>query len=253
MKIRVLGASGGLGDSSATTAILIDQTTLLDAGTGLAHLSIDEASAIQHVFLSHAHLDHVAGLPLLVDSLYERLVSNNRALTVHALPAVIDVLQRHLFNQQLWPDFGTLPSAEQPVLRFAPLTLGQRIPLNADGTLTITPIAVKHRVPACGFQVVSPGTSFVFSGDTTYEPSVVDSLDACGAIDILMLECAFPDRHLALARQSGHMTPALVAQLLASLAQRPGQLWITHLKPIYRQDVIAELGAVLQEDQWQCL
>ncbi|MCE8022412.1 3',5'-cyclic-nucleotide phosphodiesterase [Halomonas sp. MCCC 1A11036] len=253
MKINVLGASGGLGDGSATTAILVGETVLLDAGTGLTHLSVDDAAAIQHVFLSHAHLDHVVGLPLLVDTLFERLSDTRRSLTVHALPAVIDILKKHLFNQHLWPDFSTLPTRNRAVMRLSPLTPGHTIVCQDRQPMNVTPFLVTHRVPACGFHVESPDTRFVFSGDTTLDASMLSRLNALGQIDILMLECAFPNHHHRLAESSGHMTPALVAELLRRLNQAPAQIWISHLKPEYRQQVIAELEAALYGQRWLCL
>ncbi|APX92424.1 hypothetical protein BWR19_05425 [Halomonas sp. 1513] len=253
MKINVLGASGGLGAACDTTAIRLGHATLLDAGTGLTRLSVDDIFAIERVFISHAHLDHVAGLPLLVDALFERLSNSDSTLSVYALPEVIKTLQRHLFNQQLWPDFGALPSVQRPVMHFVPLAPGQAVRFDDGEPLAVTAFPVSHRVAACGFRVESADMRFVFSGDTTLDPSLVESFEACGAIDILMQECAFPDRHRALAKQAGHMTPELVSQLLAALSQRPAQLWISHLKPIYRREVMAELESALRGYHWQCL
>ena len=69
MRIRILGCSGGIGAGSRTSAMLIDDDVLLDAGTGIGDLELDDLHAIRHVFLTHAHLDHIAGLPMLIDSM----------------------------------------------------------------------------------------------------------------------------------------------------------------------------------------
>ena len=66
MRIRILGCSGGIGAGSRTSAMLIDDDVLLDAGTGIGDLALDDLNSIRHVFLTHAHLDHVAGLLISV-------------------------------------------------------------------------------------------------------------------------------------------------------------------------------------------
>ena len=67
MKLRVLGCSGGIGGRHLrTTSFLVDHDILLDAGSGVAELSVGELAAIDHVFLTHAHLDHVLALPLMI-------------------------------------------------------------------------------------------------------------------------------------------------------------------------------------------
>ena len=70
MRIRVLGCSGGIGAGSRTSALLIDDDVLIDAGTGIGDLALEDIDSIRHVFLTHAHLDHIAGLPMLVDRLF---------------------------------------------------------------------------------------------------------------------------------------------------------------------------------------
>lgn len=64
MQISVLGCSGGIGGDSRTTALLLDGDVLLDCGTGVGELALADLLRIDHVFLTHAHLDHVALLPM---------------------------------------------------------------------------------------------------------------------------------------------------------------------------------------------
>ena len=52
MKIKVLGCSGGIGGPARTTALLIDDDILIDAGTGVADLEPRALAAIDHVFLT---------------------------------------------------------------------------------------------------------------------------------------------------------------------------------------------------------
>ncbi|PCH63583.1 MAG: 3',5'-cyclic-nucleotide phosphodiesterase, partial [Gammaproteobacteria bacterium] len=69
MKVRVLGCSGGIAKDLRTTTFLVNDEILFDAGTGVGELSLDEMLAIKHVVITHAHLDHVCGLALMLASI----------------------------------------------------------------------------------------------------------------------------------------------------------------------------------------
>ena len=68
MKLRILGCSGGIGSDSDTTSMLIDSDILIDAGTGVGNLSLEELIQIDHIFVTHSHLDHIVFIPFLVDT-----------------------------------------------------------------------------------------------------------------------------------------------------------------------------------------
>ena len=116
MRIRILGCSGGIGAGSLTSAMLIDDDVLIDAGTGIGDLELSDLDSIRHVFLTHAHLDHIAGLPMLVDRVFDE--NFETPLTVYAREETLRAIQAHLFNGVIWPDFAKLPSAERPMLRY---------------------------------------------------------------------------------------------------------------------------------------
>ena len=102
MRLRILGCSGGIGGSLRTTSMLLDNDILIDAGTGVGDLSIEELSRIDHVFLTHSHLDHVTSIPFLVDSVGWM---RDKPLTVYAIEPTLEIIRQHLFNWKLWPDF----------------------------------------------------------------------------------------------------------------------------------------------------
>ncbi|HSV45465.1 MAG TPA: MBL fold metallo-hydrolase, partial [Ramlibacter sp.] len=87
MKVRVLGCSGAISKDCRTTSFLLDQDVLVDAGTGVGDLTLQEMKGISHVLLTHSHLDHVAALPLMIDAIASQLV---RPVQVHALPGTIE-------------------------------------------------------------------------------------------------------------------------------------------------------------------
>ena len=236
MKLTVLGSSGGIGSGRHTTCLRVDDDVLIDAGTGVTTLDFEQLLTIDHVFLTHAHLDHVLGLPLLLDS-----VGDLRAepLTVHALPEVLEVLAAHLFNWQLWPDFRVIPSADAPWLKFAPLPLGEACTI---GGRTFRPLPVDHVVPACGYQVECAGGSLVFSGDTGRSDAFVAALNAIADLRHLIVETSFENGLVDIARAAKHHWPDSLAAELARLTVEP-DVWITHLKPGNEAAIMNELRA----------
>lgn len=224
MQLRVLGCSGGIGGNLRTTSFLLDYDVLIDAGTGVGELTLAELQRIDHVFLTHAHLDHVAMLPFLVDT-----VSTMRAfpITVHVTDQTREILQRHIFNWSIWPDFSTIPSEEQPVMRFSPVQLGRTITL--DGR-QITPLPAEHTVPAVGYRLDSGRASLVFTGDTTSCDALWEAVNAVENLRFLIIETAFSNAEKELAQASRHLWPDALAAELAKL-KRPARVFVTHLKP----------------------
>lgn len=225
MKVKILGCSGGIGGSlQRTTALEVDHDILIDAGTGAADLSLAELAAIDHVFLTHAHLDHIAALPLMIDSVADL---RDRPLTVYGSSATLAALRQHIFNWVIWPDFSEIPNRERAVMRYQTLEIGQTIRL---GQRKITALPAEHTVPAAGYQLDSGTASFVFTGDTTVNERFWPVVNAIANLRYLVIETAFANRDRALATASKHLCPSLLASELARLQGTP-EIYITHLKP----------------------
>lgn len=236
MKIRVLGCSGGIGGRNLrTTALLVDQDILVDAGTGVGDLSLAELARIDHVFVTHSHLDHIACLPLMIDSVGEM---RNRPLTVHASEATIEILRTHIFNWAVWPDFSEIPSAEAPFMNFATLHTGTAVTLEGR---RIVPLPVSHTVPAHGFQIDSGAASLVFSGDTGPCPALWRAINKIGNLRYLIIESAFSNGERRLATTSKHLCPDMLAEELTHL-QHEAEIYVTHLKPGQVELTMAELA-----------
>lgn len=225
MKLRVLGCSGGIGGRHLrTTSLLVDHDILIDAGTGVADLSIAELAVIDHVFLTHTHLDHIASLPLMIDTVADR---RSKPLTVYGTEAVLTILRNHVFNWAIWPDFAEVPSADRPFLRYQAIGLGQTTTLEGR---SITPLPVEHTVPAVGYHLTSGEGSLVFSGDTGICDAFWRAVNRIADLKHLIIECAFSNREQRLAIVSKHLCPDMLAGELQKL-ERECDIYITHLKP----------------------
>lgn len=234
MKLTVLGCSGGIGSGRHTTCYQVDGDTLLDAGTGITTLTLEQLARIDQIFLTHSHLDHVLGLPLLLDAVGDL---RQAPVTVYALPEVLAILDQHLFNWKLWPDFREIPSTSSPWLRFHPVPLGSTIQLKGR---EFTPLPVDHVVPACAWRVAGPGGSLVFSGDTTSSEAFIHTLNHLGDLRHLIIDTSFENALMDIALASKHHWPESLARDLARLTVTP-QVWITHLKPGNEEAIMAEL------------
>lgn len=122
MKVRVLGCSGAIAADCRTTSFLLDKDVLVDAGTGVGDLTLEQMRTIDHVLLTHSHLDHVAALPLMVDSVASRRTS---PIQVYGLPGTLEALRVHIFNNIIWPDFTRIPSPQAPFVQFREIRVGQ--------------------------------------------------------------------------------------------------------------------------------
>jgi len=238
MEIRVLGCSGGIGGALRTTSLLVDDDILVDAGTGVMDLSIEQLAKIDHVFLTHSHLDHIAALPLMIDSVADQ---RQKPLIVYATEEVILLLRQHIFNWLIWPDFTQIPRAEQPLLEFRPIALGEKLILN-ERIFSALPVA--HTVPAVGYWIDSGAASIVFSGDTGPCEAFWAALNEIGNLKYLLVECAYPNEEESLAMVSMHMTPRLLARSLAQL-KVPCEVFITHLKPGSAEITMAQIAVNL--------
>ena len=238
MRLRVLGCSGGIGGRHLrTTSFLVDNDILLDAGSGVGDLTLAELTRIDHVFVTHSHLDHVTSIPFLVDT-----VGGMRAnpITVHATAATIEILRNHLFNWSIWPDFTEIPSAEAPFMRYEEVELGRTVTL--DGR-SFTPLPAVHTVPAIGYQLDSGGGSLVFTGDTGPNDELWKVVNRISNLKILIIETAFSNKERLLAEVSKHLCPSMLADELAKF-ERHAEVWITHLKPGEIELTMEEVEAV---------
>jgi ribonuclease BN (tRNA processing enzyme) len=225
MRLRVLGCSGGIGGRHLrTTSFLVDSDILLDAGTGVGDLSLAELSLVDHIFITHSHLDHVTSIPFVVDT-----VGGMRArpIVVYATRATIEIMRSHLFNWAIWPDFSEIPSPEAPFMRYQEIEVGRTITIAGR---EITPLPANHTVPAVGYHLDSGKSSLVFTGDTGPNDSLWKVVNRIRNLRYLIVETAFSNKERQLAVVSKHLCPETLADELAKL-ERSAEIYVTHLKP----------------------
>lgn len=239
MQVRILGCSGGIGSGLKTTSILLDDDVLIDAGTGVGDLGLDELRRLKHVFLTHSHLDHVVGLPLFIDAAFEAYMQN--PLHVHARRETINALQAHLFNDVIWPDFSRLPDPRRAVMQYNEVKPGDQFVL---GDREFRAVDVKHAVPTLGFCVKSSDKVLAFSGDTTTNRTLWPVLNDYDKLDVLIIEVSFPNQQAELAMKSGHYCPRTFAMDLQKLRHDPA-IWLTAMKPGEEQMIMDEVCAEL--------
>lgn len=236
MKVRVLGCSGAIARDCRTTSFLIDDDLLVDAGTGVGDLTLQQMVGIGHVLLTHSHLDHIAALPLMIDAIASQLT---RPVRVYALPGTIAALQAHVFNNVIWPDFSRIPSAERPFLTFHEIQVGQTLEI-AGKTVEVLPAV--HTVPAVGLAVsAGPGPAWVFTGDTERNPAFWRRINRM-KVAALVIETAFSNREKDLARRSLHLSPVALAEELDCIDKGSSfPIYITHTKPAETELIMAEI------------
>ncbi|MBE0627733.1 MAG: 3',5'-cyclic-nucleotide phosphodiesterase [Burkholderiales bacterium] len=225
MKLRVLGCSGGIGGRHLrTTSLLLDNDILIDAGTGVGDISLAELMLIDHIFITHSHLDHICSIPFLIDTVGGM---RNKPLTVHAIEPTLEIIRNHIFNWSIWPDFTQIPMPSKPFMRYEALQLGETVELKGR---RITSLPANHVVPAVGFQLDSGQASLVFTGDTTTHDPLWEVVNKITNLRYLIIETAFCNRERDLAIAAKHYCPSLLAEELTKL-ERSAEIFITHLKP----------------------
>jgi len=235
MNLKVLGCAGGIGGvERLTTCLLLDDDILLDAGTGLSSLDMDQLLKIEHVFLSHSHLDHIAGLALLADAV---LGKRSGPVTVHATEKVISTLKSHFFNWLIWPDFTAIPTATDPILRWE--VVNAEATLDLGGRL-VTANPVNHAVDAVSYWVRNGKSGFLFTGDMTTTPSLWKTMRGEEKLTKVIVDCSFTNADFDLAAVSGHYCPQ---SLVDDIRNMPDSIEfaIFHLKPGQEDVIMQEL------------
>ncbi|MCL1926290.1 MAG: 3',5'-cyclic-nucleotide phosphodiesterase [Syntrophorhabdaceae bacterium] len=236
MKIKALGVSGSGGSRHNSSSFLVDGVLLLDAGTVVGELSAKEENRIRHILLTHAHMDHMNGIPFLLAS--RAGSGTGTPVTVAGGKEVLGDIRRHIFNGRIWPDFSKIPSKESPLLLYKTLT--QTRCCRIDG-YTVAMERVNHTVPANGFIVANQAKKAVaYTGDTGPTDRFWKRMEEFD-VKALITEISFPNRFEKIARMSGHLTPAMLEEEIRKISRPPEKIFIMHMKPPFEREIRAEV------------
>lgn len=239
MMIKVLGAAGSEVPGHNSPAFLVDGKMLLDAGTVAKALNIREERALRCILLTHAHLDHIKGIPFLLDNLVSR--GSGTTITVMGGKEVLGDLRRHVFNGRIWPDFTKIPSASRPALRYKALSTARSH--RVEG-YRVAMEKVSHAVAAYGYIVEDrDGASVAYTGDTGPTVRFWKRMEGRD-VKALITEASFPNRLEKLALASGHLTPNLLGKEIAKMSPAPAKIYVMHLKPQFEQEIESEIHAL---------
>ena len=221
------------------TCFIIDDLVAFDAGSLAMSATQLHRDQIRDIVLTHAHLDHIAGLPLFIDDLFATLEAPIR---VHASPEVIEIIERDVFNWRVYPSFSELKNQYGSVLEYKPFSIGNSFKAKH---LTITPSAVNHKVPTAGFVIDDGSSAIAITGDTAETDAFWPAISDVDRLSAIFVECAFPNEMADLAAISHHLTPATLKAELSKFDRRNCPIYLINLKPMYCRQIaveVAELG-----------
>ncbi|MCO6510462.1 MAG: 3',5'-cyclic-nucleotide phosphodiesterase [Aridibacter famidurans] len=220
------------------TCFVIDDRIAIDAGSLANSTTSRQKELIRDIVLTHAHLDHIAGLPLFIDDLFDVLEAPVR---IHGTSEVIEILENDIFNWRVYPKFSELENRSGPVMQYVEIVPGSSFKV---GHLEFEAIGVNHKVPAVGF-IVSDGDSVIaLTGDTAEMDEFWTRVNALERLDGLLIECAFPDRMKELADVSHHLTPQLLKAELVKFKREGCPVLVVNLKPMYKRETADEIAAL---------
>lgn len=236
MKLKVLGCSGADFPGHHLSGFLLDQKILFDAGSLTYVLGEKDQVKIESIFITHAHLDHIIGIPFFADNI---IVGKYRSrINIFAIPSVVRTIKRDLFNSAVWPDFTEIPNIEKSILNLIELRPRRSILI---GEFTVTSYPVRHTVPAVGYLVEDGrGKRFFYTGDAGPTGETWRELKG-KKLDSLIIDVSFPNKMKDLAVRTGHLTPLLLKEELQKIAPNPKSIHVTHIKPQYYRTIRTEL------------
>jgi ribonuclease BN (tRNA processing enzyme) len=236
MKIKVLGCSGAELPGHNPPGFLLDDKILFDAGSLTNVLDEKTQLKIQNIFITHAHLDHIRGIPFLAANTIVRRMRHK--VNVISISPVIKTVKKNLLNSSVWPDFTVIPNPHNAILSLKELKAGQSIKIS---DYTITPYKVNHSVPAVGYLTENKKKRrFFYTGDTGPSDGTWKKIGD-KQIHCLIIDVSFPNRMGEMAILTGHLTPRLLKEELPKIKHMPERIYITHPKPQYLKTIQIEL------------
>ena len=237
MRLRVLGCAGGRAPGAQLSCYLVDEVLAVDAGALTTTLDFKAQRRVEHVLLTHGHLDHVWTLPLF---LANRFGGEAVRCRLYGSSYTLETVRQHLFNDRIWPDFTDSVREAVPLVQFIPLDPGDTATVL---DYEVTSSSLVHAVPCQAYRIRKGGKSLIVCGDTYSSDALWSFVNATTDLAAVLIECSFPSRYDWLAKASLHLTPKLLGRELERMKARVPVL-VTHIKPEDRAEVVAELATL---------
>ena len=237
MEVRILGCSEAAGGGQYVSTYVINGKVAIDAGSLGLHGSPEQQAAVGHVFLTHAHADHIVSLPFFIENVW---CARPACPVVYGSLQTIEAVRRSLFNDEVWPDFVVLSEGTRPFLYLRPLEA--EVPVEVDG-LVVTPVIVNHSIPTFAYIIREADKAVVFAADSGPTTRLWQVARETAGVQAVFLEASFPNRMKAVADASLHLTSDLFATEAAK-APRGARIIAVHLKVRYRDEIIRELAGL---------
>jgi HD-GYP domain-containing protein (c-di-GMP phosphodiesterase class II)/phosphoribosyl 1,2-cyclic phosphodiesterase len=235
--IKILGAYGSKTLNTAMTCILTDHDVLIDAGN-ILHALDDDARKINHILLTHAHLDHIADIPFLIDIFFE---ARNTPLIIYGTKGTLAALKEHILNWNIWPDFTEIPltTSNEPAIKFQEIALNMEFTINET---TYKPIKTNHTSSSCGYVITKEQYAVFFTADTYQSELIWQEVNENPKIKSIIIDVSFPSALDQLAIDSKHLTPKRLDEDMRNhLKRKDVKVFINHLKPIFIETIKDEI------------
>jgi ribonuclease BN (tRNA processing enzyme) len=237
MNVQVLGAHNCESQNSKFISLLIDDVLAIDAGGLTSSLSFVAQQKLRAILLTHHHYDHIRDVPALAMN----FAFQSSTINIYSTQSVYDALSTHLLNDKLYPNFLKQPQ-EKPTINFTIVEPHQPKPVEG---YTILAVPVNHSKLTVGYQVTSAdGKTVFYTSDTG--PGLTDCWQEVSP-QLLIIEVTLPDKYEQYAKESRHLTPALLKQELTSFQGINGylpQVVLVHMSPNLEREIAAEVAAV---------
>ncbi len=241
MKIKVLGCYGGQLPGCNTSGYLLDGDTLIDAGTIALKLNIKEQQKIRTIFISHPHLDHIGAIPFYAVNIVS---SKSKTVEITGTGFTVNAIARHLMNGTIWPDFTKIKNfSGNSIFKYTKMKHNF---WNRIGGYMVKPVSVLHTIPADGFIIGKNNHYMLYTGDTKQTTAIWKEAKKLGnKLKSILIEVAYPNGLLKLAKNSGHLVPQTMASELKKLGTKvKPKIFIMHIKPEYLIQIKKEIKSI---------
>lgn len=237
-KVTVLGAFGTKAKGFGTSSFYLNQENVIDAGNLLVALE-EKSAKIENIWITHSHLDHISDIAYIIDNYY---ASIDKTITICGLPATLHAIQKHFLNDLIWPDFSKIPLANKSgmCIGYKEIELDKEYALSQSES--IRAFKTDHTVPSCGYVYKKDNSALLITADTYSLENALNIVNSDDRIKSMVLECSFPSHMETLAKESKHLTPKLLANMLEGLKREDVNLYINHIKPSFIEEIIKEIG-----------